>query len=469
MIAALMLLNINAVFAQLQEVNEKPAIWNAKSEEISDTISLLHAFKTGNFNGSFRYFFMVTDNTAGLTDYYANAAGGGLRYETAKFYGFQFALSGFCIFNIGSSDLGVPDSATGQFNRYEIGLFDVQNPYNKNNNNRLEEFYLKYNYKKSYIAFGRQLLNTPFINLQDGRMRPTEVEGVYFELNEIKKIKLEGGWLYSFSPRSTTQWFSAATSIGVYSSGVNPDGTKSQYSNSLTSDGVFMLGLQYESSKNIKLQAWNVFIENILNTAMLQTDWQIPLANNNSIFSSAQVIRQDAINYGGNENPDKAYVKKGTKAMTIGLRAGWKNKKTETSINYNRITSEGRYLMPREWGRDPFYTFLPRERNEGLGDVNAIMVKVNYNFNKVRIKTSLAAGYYKLPDVKNYSLNKYGLPSYTQINGDVRYSFNGVLKGLEAQLLVAVKINEGKTYNNYKYVLNKVDMVNYNFVINYNF
>ena len=29
------------------------------------------------------------------------------------------------------------------------------------------------------------------------------------------------------------------------------------------------------------------------------------------------------------------------------------------------------FLMPREWGREPFYTFLPRERNEGLGGVNA--------------------------------------------------------------------------------------------------
>lgn len=81
----------------------------------------------------------------------------------------------------------------------------------------------------------------------------------------------------------------------------------------------------------------------------------------------------------------------------------------------------------------------------------------------------MAVGYYHLPDVKNYKLNKYGLPSYYQLNGDIRYSFTGLLKGLEAQLLVSGKINDGETYNNQRYTFNKVNMVQYNFVLNYYF
>ena len=167
--------------AQHQEVSEKPNIYKNNQLSVSDTTSLLSAFKRGHVNGHFRYFFMSTQNKKGLTDYYANAAGGGLRYETAKFHGFQFAVSGFYSFNIGSSNLGKPDSVTGQFNRYETALFDVEDPYNKNDIDRLEEFYLKYNYKNSSIVFGKQLINTPFINLQDGRMRPTGVEGVWLD------------------------------------------------------------------------------------------------------------------------------------------------------------------------------------------------------------------------------------------------------------------------------------------------
>jgi hypothetical protein len=97
------------------------------------------------------------------------------------------------------------------------------------------------------------------------------------------------------------------------------------------------------------------------------------------------------------------------------------------------------------------------------------MVKVNFNCSKTRIKTSLAAGYYQLPDVKNYRLNKYGLPSYTQVNADLRYSFTGFLKGLETQLLVVWKKNAGELYNDRRYEYNKVNLLQYNFVINYHF
>lgn len=466
---AVLLLLVKIIFAQHQEISEKPEMYKGKKVQTEDSTSLLSAFKSGHFNGHFRYFFMSTQNQKGLTDYYANAAGGGLRYETAKFHNFQFAVSGFYTFNIGSSDLGKPDSTTGQNNRYEIALFDVENPYNKKDNDRLEELFLKYNYKKSSVVFGKQLINTPFINLQDGRMRPTGVEGIWFELNEIKKTKIEGGWLYAISPRGTTKWFNVGESVGVYSTGVNIDGTKSGYSNNLESNGVFLLGTHLDIGKNLKLHGWNVFTENIFNSAMLQADFSMPINSNETIFASAQAIRQDAINNGGNEDAAKTYFEKGAKAITFGAKAGWKNKRWETSINYNRITADGRYLMPREWGRDPFFTFLPRERNEGLGDVHAIMGKVNYDISKIRLKIAFSAGYYKLPDVKNYRLNKYGLPSYTQINMDIRYAFNNILKGLEAQLLIVTKLKEGETYNNKKFEFNKVNMVLYNFVLNYHF
>ncbi len=469
LMAPFVLLLVHSANAQHQEISEKPEMYKGKQAQTVDSTSLLSAFKRGSFNGHFRYFLMGTQNEEGLNNYYANAAGGGLRYETATFHGLQFAVSGFYTFNIGSSNLGRADSLTGQFNRYEIALFDVEDAYNKKDIDRLEELYIKYNYQKSEIVIGRQLINTPFINLQDGRMRPTGVEGIWFEMNEIKKTKIEGGWLYSISPRGTTKWFDIGESIGVYPVGVHIDGSKSQYATNIESKAVFLLGSHLELNKNIKLHGWDVFADNIFNTAMLQTDILFPLKNDENLFASAQVIRQDAVHNGGHEDESKTYFEKDGKSFSFGAKAGWKNKRWETSINYNRITKDGRYLMPREWGRDPFFTFLPRERNEGFGDVHAIMGKVNYNIPKARLKTSLAAGYYQLPDVKNHRLNKYGLPSYTQVNADLRYSFDKMLKGLEAQLLVVGKFNNGETYDNKNYVFNKVNMAQYNFVLNYHF
>ena len=459
----------NNVYAQHQELTDKPEMYKGKKTIDSDSTSLLHAFKSGTFHGHLRYFFMATDNQDDLTDYYANAVGGGLRFETAKFYGFQLAVSGFYIFNIQSSDFTKPDTSTGQFNRYEIALFDVENPTNKKDLDRLEELYLKYNFRKSSITFGRQLINTPFINLQDGRMRPTGVEGAMFEFNEIKHTKIEGGFLYAFSPRGTVKWYSTGKSIGIYPTGLNPDGSKSGYNDNIKSKGVALIGITTALTEKFKLQVWDFFTENVFNTAMIQLDYSATQNNKSVLFASTQLIKQDAINDGGNKDQLKSYYQKGSRSLSIGAKAGWKNKRWETSVNYNRITAHGRYLIPREWGREPFFTFLPRERNDGLGDVHAIVGKMNYNFLKARLKTSLAAGYYKLPDVKNYSLNKYGLPSYTQVNADIRYTFAKTLKGLEAQLLIAGKVNNGETYNNNRYIINKVNLMQYNFVLNFHF
>jgi hypothetical protein len=455
--------------AQHQEFTEKALMYKGNQSTAIDTTSLLYAFKAGSFHGHFRYFFMSTQNQKGLTDYYANAAGGGIRYETAKFHGFQLAVSGFYIFNIGSSDFTKADSVTGQYNRHEIALFDVTNPTNKKDLDRLEEFHLKYNFKNSNIVFGRQLINTPFINLQDGRMRPTGVEGIWLEVNEVKKIKIEVGWLYAITPRATVKWYEAGQSIGINSTGVNIDGTKSLYANNIKSKGVAVTGITTNINKNIKLQGWNMFTENVFNTAMLQVNINFPLHDSSALFVAAQFIRQDAVNDGGNIHPAKTYFVKGKKSITFGGKVGWKNKRWETSFNYNRITADGRYLVPREWGREPFFTFMPRERNDGLGDVHALMVKLNYTIPKATVKTSLSAGYYKLPDVKDYRVNKYGVPSYMQVNADVRYSFAAMMKGLEAQLLIVGKIKEGETYGNKKFEFNKVNMVLYNFVLNYNF
>jgi hypothetical protein len=119
------------VYAQHHELSDKPEMWKGKNLESIDSNSLFYAFKAGEVNGHFRYFFSNTINNGVLTDYYANAVGGGLRYETAKFHGFQFAVSGFYFFNLYSSDLQNVDSLSGQANRYEIGLFDMENPSNK--------------------------------------------------------------------------------------------------------------------------------------------------------------------------------------------------------------------------------------------------------------------------------------------------------------------------------------------------
>ncbi len=457
------------VFAQHQEINEPPLPYKGKEQTEKDSLSILSAFRHGRVNGHFRYFFMATNNTGSLSDYYANAAGGGIRFETGSFYGFRFAVGGSYVFNIASSDLSVPDSITGLYNRYEVGLFDVSHPDNTTGLDRLEELSLSFSWSQSEVTCGRQFINTPFINLQDGRMRPGAVEGIVLHFRGWKHVHLESGFLYAMSPRSTDSWYAVENTFGLYSSGVNPDGSKSDYKGHVKSDGIGYLGLTGKWKEKYTIQLWDVLVDNVMNTAMFQLDLNQRLRDKNTLVISAQLIRQDGVGNGGSDEVSQTYYPGDANSVVYGVKAGYKTSRIEASINYSRITSQGRYLMPREWGRDPLFTFLPRERNEGFGDVHAILGKFNYSFKPGLFSVGLGVGYYNLPDVKNTTLNKYGMPSYVQANLDVRYFFKGFFEGFDVQYLLAAKFNAGEIYGNDKYVFNKVNMQVHNLVLNFHF
>ena len=309
-------------------------------------------------------------------------------------------------------------------------------------------------------------MNTPFINLQDGRMRPTEVQGFWGQY-KLEKSKWYAGWLNRFSPRGTVEWYKTSESIGIYSVGVNQDGSKSEYKNNLQSSGVALLGGDISLSKNYKLQLWNQYVENIFNSSFIQLD-KISI-DYDKVYFGIQIIRQTVINSGGNEAINKTYFNPSQSTLVFGGRIGQQIKQWNHSLNYTRITKSGRYLMPREWGRDPFYTFLVGERNEGFGDLSAYVFKTKYTSKQYPLTMSGAIGYFNLPDVKNYVLNKYSFPSYWQYNIDARYALTGFWKGWEIQFIYFYKKASGNTYNEAKNYINKVDMGHFNFILNFHF
>ena len=440
-----------------------------KGQEKKDTTSILHAFRKGEIKGHLRFFYMNTNNYESLTDYYALAFGGRLKYQTESFKGFQLGIGGSYVWNLSSSELTQPDPTTRIMNRYEIGLFDQTNPSNKKELQRLEDFYVKYHFRKSFLTYGKQNIKTPFINPQDGRMNPTNEQGAWIEINELNKTKIEIGWLSRISPRSTVKWYSGASSVGIYPSGASISGIKSDYKDQIDSKGIAIAGITYSLNEQIKLRLWDHWVENIFNTAYLQGEGEFSIERDRKILVGVQYIHQQPVNDGGNADPAKTYFDPSQKVNIYGVKAGLEFKKTTIRLNYTRITNDGRFLFPREWGREPLFTFLPRERNEGLGDVNAISVNFFKRYFRQKLDAEISAGYYELPDVKNTRLNKYGLPSYYQFNLDLKYSFSGLLGGLNAELLYLYKMRNGNIYEDLRYVIHKTDMQQINLIINYNF
>jgi hypothetical protein len=398
------------------------------------------------FYAHFRYFHLETDNEKALPDYAANALGVELGYTKNVGKHFKLDLSG----SLSTSFLNSSNLASS---RYEIGLFDQANTTNMDFLTRIEKASLIFQNKKIKIKLGRQVLNTPFINPQDGRMRPSAEGGIYTELGSLSL-----GYLYEMAPRGTMGWSSVAESIGYFPVGVDIDGKKSTYAGHLTSVGILMAGLD-QKWKGISYKFHDLFVENLLQTALISAEYIISIQGGKWV-SGIQFIKQHSLS-------DNLYTEKNTHASVISLKTGLEFKRWNGSLNYTNISAEGRYLMPREWGKDPFYTFMPRERNEGFGGVNAYVAKFSYAIPNWKIKINPSVGYFDLPSVSNFSLNKYGMPSYTQLNFEVLINASKIAKGLDFQFLLANKTNQGDTIENAKYIQNKVNMNSWNFVINY--
>lgn len=436
-----------------------------------NTTSLKDFMMQGHFHGHSRNFFMATNNAPGLLDYHAMAVGSGIGYESAKFYGFQFEMSGFFIFNVWSNNLGAIDPESGTRSRYELGNFDMQDPENHHDLDRLETLNLKYHFGKSRIIFGRQNLKTPFINPQDGRMRPTLEDGLWIEIKEWEKLQFNGGWIHGISPRSTVRWFSVGKSIGTYPIGIDIYGNQSRYSNQLSSKGIAIANIAFTPIKEIKINVWNYFVENIFNTAFAQIDAQIPInkEKEKAIVLGLQGGYQNTLNNGGNEDSLKAYLHKDSESKFYSARAGYKTSQFEFTLNYTHIADKDRFLMPREWGTEPFYTFLSRERMEGSANSRALVFKSEFKIEK-HLRSGIAYGHFFMPDVKKHvAQNKYTMPSFNQLNVFFNYEFDGYLKGFNVQVLYVYKGALGNTYNEGRYIANKVNMSNYNLIINYHF
>lgn len=427
--------------------------------------ALHEVIRKGTLEGRFRLFVMGTVNDGAPMDAHAQAFGGSLGFASQRWKGLQFRMSGGYTFDLWSADLTVNDPITRQPDRYELGLFDITAPRANNQVAYLQLFQLNHRSRneRTAITLGRQELNTPFINAQDGRMHPTLAEGGWL-VHRTARVRFDAGFLYALSPRSTAGWYASEKSIGLYPTGVDVQGKPSRYAGNIQSPGVGLLGAQWNAPGNVTVTGWEMLTANVSHTTMLQVERG---GRDDRWMAGAMLIGQQRLGNGGNQADSLAYyqtagalVFSGRLRMNLG-RFRWQ-------VNYTRITADGRYLMPREWGREPFYTFLPRERNEGAGDLHAATVNLIWRTRK-NLRIQADVGRYWMPDVSNVLLNKYAMPSYVQFGINAQYTFNGHWQGLAVQVLQVAKLGTPDAVYTTRQAYNKVDMYHGELIVSYAF
>jgi hypothetical protein len=429
---------------------------------------LFDIMRKGRLTGRFRQYNMATVNDGTPQDFHAIAFGGVLGYASERWKGLQFRMAAGFTFDLNSTTFQDPDPVTGQFSRYEIGLFDVTDPTRVEDLSYLHEFQLNYISKsgRHRTVFGKQELNTPFLNPQDGRMHPTLFEGIWQRSRIGKRTELQGGWLYRVAPRGTSRWYHVEESTHLYPVGRNILGRPSEHGERQRSLGIFAAHLEHRVAEQVSVSLWDLYVENMFNTAMVQ----VAAGDKESRWSaSAMAVQQQTVARGSLADADVAYMPSGEGSRAISVRVRNVPGKFRWQANYTRITADGRFLMPREWGRDPFYTFLPRERNEGLGDVHAATVNLILRDLRPGLRIEVDGGAYWLPAITDARLNKYAMPSYAQYVLNTQYQFSGGWKGMAVQLLYLYKTPLYDQALTERQAFNKVDMHHVNLIINYAF
>ena len=384
-------------------------------------------------------------------------------------YHFRIKAEYLGFLKILSSDFGTLDSQVPNLNRYEVGLFDV-NHLDRTVFGKIGNLHLDYAYANFKAKLGRMEVNTPFINAQDGRLSPTYVEGINWELQINPMISINHHLITGISPRSTGNWFSIGESIGMYPVGRDVTGQPSEYAGNTNSDYIHILSLKYKFQPNSILLLNHNLVNNIYSSYLAQWDknWKLP---NNSLQAISGILAtvQHGIGEGGNEEISLRYKNPEDFNWVISGKLGIKSKRSLWHVNYTKMQGNGRFLSPREWGKDPFYTFIPRERNEGLGQVDAISTFFQHALPKASLQLYSYMGVYFLPNPADPKKNKYAMPSYAQANIGARYVPKNWMKGTNFHLILMGKTALDQEHLRPAWVYNKVNLFHTNLILNYTF
>ena len=414
---------------------------------------------------SFRSFWMNTaypnetlrsDYALGLT----SLVGGKLTFQ--KKWEIQ---AGYRVFgNAFSSEFWLPDPVTGQANRYETGLFNVLAPQDRFFG-RLEMLSLGFIQPNFGVKVGKMGIQSDWVNAQDGRLSPTVVEGIQAWYSPKPNWKITAWGINRMNIRGSKDWLPVGETVGLFPQGRSPLGKASAYFGNTTSPwlGIWELEGKLKGGKTLRFS--QTYAANLFSTYW--ATFEKTSKNSHGTWTSGiQGGLQHGVGNGGNSLIELQYKNPKDLNFAVSAKLNWKKGAWETQLSATQVGGKGRWLSPREWGKDAWYTFIPRERNEGFETVTALVGYVSYRFENLPLNLYSYSGLHFLPSTHDTAANKYNFPSYRQHNIGLRY-IPKKLKNLDFHLILMVKepLTSKKLLPVQQY--NKVDLWHFNGLINW--
>lgn len=370
------------------------------------------------------------------------------------------------LLNYGINSIKKRDAATGEGPIYEGNIWN-QRLMSGSIASSLPELHLDFSFGAHFFRIGRFVENTPAINVEAWPF-PNALEGIWYKFEQEQGLKIQLGLIDRMAPRFGEDFFDIGNSIGVGPIGVGLDGLPSQYRGNVNSNYMSILNLAFPITQGMTLAFWNYQVEEVSNTLFVET--KLDLNKEKGLKLAVQYIRQDQLGDGGNIDPMLSYFTD-KQANSFGWSISKSLKTHEFSLNFTRIGNQGRLLLPRDWGVEPFYTFQRRHRVEGMRDLTALMFKWQTNIEKekhdFKIFSSIAHTWAKSPAKPEN--NKYQLPSNLNWDASIKYMPKGKLKGISAELFMAYRFLTDMDSDLPIYTINRANFFHSDVIVGYVF
>lgn len=369
------------------------------------------------------------------------------------------------LWHYGVPDINKKDALTNSGPIFERNLWNTRNM-SGHSEFELSSLYAEFNWAKNQITVGHFLKETPLVNPEVWPLS-NALEGIWYRGEGKRDDHFQVGLITRIAPRFSGDFVGVGTSLGKGGVGVDFLGQTSAYRDNSNSAFLAMAGYKREVSERLSLEIWDYYAENLTNSVFFESKAKLPSSKLNI---NVMGVYQSKVGNGGNLDQNLAY-QRDERALYFGLRLEKQIGQNFLQFNISRITSDGRLLLPREWGLEPFYTFQRRTRIEGNSNVSSVMIKWQRDWSCASGNWSIysSIGRNRMPNITNFEQNKATVPTHIHTDISIRYEPQHWVKGLSAQFYSAYRFLDEDIDNNPHAIINRANFYHFDFTLNYNF
>lgn len=303
---------------------------------------------------------------------------------------------------------------------------------------------VQYQLKKTTVTAGRQYFDTPMTGTNDSKMVPNTFGGYTAVSNDISDTTVTLGFITEMKPRSQDQFVGLLDNDSDVNNALRTSGNTTTVSATLSAnkpDYLGVIGVVNKSIKNLELQGWYYKLDGIIDDAIIEANYKIPVGPVSVTVGGRYFKQIDRLGGKLGANVDvasfdgkgSATVNNGYKDKTSldsdlkGARIIAEYGAMKFQYGYTEVADEADILAPWRGFPTGGYT-RPMKTENWDANIKSWMVSAWYDFGKAGMVDGLDVNINYLDDNRDESkIQPKG--DMKTITADINYKFSKALFG----------------------------------------